>query len=159
MFEKKAIMIFKWNEILGYDECTEALLKSLEGKPVVIYVAGAKQKLGIARNPKHSPDGIFVDLVLGTTEKLALTMDLDGSVTFKEIYMDYPKAVKPEPEPEAKEDVSDLKGIMDLKKKEDDEDESYKDFIEGCMKEEGKSLKDCAAEYKEKYPDAEPAKS
>ena len=44
MFEKKAIMIFKWNEILGYDECTEALLKSLEGKPVVIYVAGAKQK-------------------------------------------------------------------------------------------------------------------
>jgi len=57
-----------------------------------------------------------------------------------------------------------LKAITSLlaKKKEEDEDEdedgekmaSYKDFMSKCMK-EGKSLKECADEWKKKYPEAE----
>jgi len=59
--------------------------------------------------------------------------------------------------------LAEIKVLLGLKKKDEDEEEeddlvSYKDFVEKCMA-DGKSLKECAAEYKEKYPDAEePAK-
>jgi len=103
MFEKEKVMIHRWNEVLGYDECSDELLSSLEGKPVVINVAGVKQKLGIVKKVTRGRDGILVDLVLGTTEKLALTRKPDGRVIFKEVYIDYPNAVKiekPKEEPE-----------------------------------------------------------
>jgi len=59
--------------------------------------------------------------------------------------------------------LAEIKALLGLKKEDPVEDEdpnkdknlmSYKDFVEKCMA-EGKTLKDCAAAYKEKYPEAE----
>lgn len=56
-----------------------------------------------------------------------------------------------------------LTQLLEGKKEGDDDDDddndmdmmSYKDFMKECMKGEGKTVEDCAAEWKKKYPEAE----
>jgi len=93
MFEKENLLIHAWNEKFPYLECSAELLASLAGKPVVIYVAGVRQEIGVCRKARHGAGGLTVDLVLSTTEKLGFNKSEDGVITFKEIYMDYPHAV------------------------------------------------------------------
>jgi len=93
MFEKQNIIIHTWNEVLSYEKCSEELIRTLEGKPVIIYVAGVKQKIGTVRKARYGASGITVDLVLATDEVLSFNKKEDGTVIFKEIYMNYPDAV------------------------------------------------------------------
>jgi len=58
--------------------------------------------------------------------------------------------------------LAEIKNLIGKKKEDDGEDDgeeenmmSYKDFMSKCMG-EGKSLKECADEFKEKYPEAKP---
>uniref|UniRef100_A0A6M3M9A3 Uncharacterized protein n=1 Tax=viral metagenome TaxID=1070528 RepID=A0A6M3M9A3_9ZZZZ len=93
MFEKENLLIHIWNGKFGYSECSAELLASLAGKPVVIYVAGVRQEIGVCRKARYGAAGLTVDLVLSTTEKLGFSKSEEGVITFKEIYMDYPHAI------------------------------------------------------------------
>jgi len=86
------------------------------------------------------------------------TLDLDedksGSNTITELQSFLKESLKPDKYSEAKEEEK-KKAAENVEELEEKEEKaagpSYKDFMEKCMK-AGKSMADCAKEYKEKYP-------
>jgi len=111
MYEKNNVLLFKWKDH-GVPEdnlMRQALTDGLVGKPVVIYVGGLRQVIGVVRLTRLGRDGIFGDLVLETEETVKSLVDEVGKVYgFKEVNVTYPspKATEKQEDTEPEEPVS-----------------------------------------------------
>lgn len=93
------------------------------------------------------------------TQKLASHMKFLKEKLSAEDYSAAMKSLGVKLEMSHEELLESLKQLLEKTKEEEEDEvnmESYKDFMEKCMK-EGKSMKECSDSYKEKYPEAEPS--
>lgn len=114
MFEKYDVLIAKWSVLDVPKGKRDDLVKDIIGKPVVIYVAGVRQPIGIVRAARVGRDGIFGDLVLAINEQATPIMDHKlGVIGFKEITVKYTT----EPVKKPTSDSKDLPAEMQLPEK------------------------------------------
>jgi len=105
MFEKTNVQVFTWNERLSND-CSDELVKSLEGKPITLTVAGVKMTVGFVRKVRRGRDGVFADLVIYMEEAVHYITDADGKISeFTAVILKPETAeIEPLPKTEEKED-------------------------------------------------------
>lgn len=92
MYEKNNVLVFDWAKYnIPWDETLRTkLVQLLVGKPIVIYVAGIRQAIGVVRQTRLGREGVFADLVLETEEIAVPIFDEQGKVkNFGEIKIEH----------------------------------------------------------------------
>ena len=81
MFEKMNEPIFRFTSEHPSEEFSDALIRSLEGKPIKFKLGAIDKEVGSIRKTRRGRDTIFADLVINFEEVLDFSTDENGKVS------------------------------------------------------------------------------